>query len=99
MDRPDWCPQDVWDEATGWTEAMHSVQATGLADKWTPVPIIARAILAAKAEEREDVARLVEDYEPDLKPWDGPTERANARSATDYACIDIAAAIRKRANS
>lgn len=50
----------------------------------------ARAILA----ERERCARVVEDYEPDMKPWDGPTERANARSATDYACIDLAAAIR-----
>lgn len=58
MGRPDWCPQGVWDEATGWTEAMYSVQATGLADKWTPVPIIARAILA----EREACASVADRY-------------------------------------
>lgn len=43
MSKPDWCPQDVWDEA----EDM-SLDA-----------IMERAILAAKTEEREAILQIV----------------------------------------
>lgn len=53
------------------------------------------AILAAKAEERESCAHVAEDYATPTDIWERQ-ELMLARIATDYACIDIAAAIRKR---
>ena len=89
--KPDDIPQDVWDVASKVVTDADYIFDGRFDGGYTPTPeAIARAILA----ERERCARVVEDYEPDMKPWDGPTERANARSATDYACIDLAAAIR-----
>jgi len=54
MDCPDWCPQDVWDEAQEWSEAITGMEMTGAALPSTRPSIISRAILAAKAEERRE---------------------------------------------
>lgn len=98
MSKPEEIPQDVMKQAhMVWQNANTDgsvFTADGQGSKY--IPVIALAILAAKSEERENIAQLVEDYEADLRSWDGPTERAIARASTDYACIDIAEDIRKR---
>jgi hypothetical protein len=59
-EQPDWCPPAVWAEAKGWVEAHLSMQATGAASASLPVVIVAKAILAAKAEEREGIAQMAD---------------------------------------
>ena len=57
MSKPDWCSTDVWDEAGDRADELHEV---GDYMHLESRKVIARAILAAKAEERENIAAYVE---------------------------------------
>lgn len=94
-EQPDWCPQEVWSAATGWVEAHASMQATGAASTSLPVSIIAKAILAAKAEEREACIATA-NGERVLPFYVNPAEATEADKAYDMAIDHVTDAIRKR---
>lgn len=77
MNKPEDIPQDAWNLAARFMERSYSFGAKEFA---------ARAIIAAKAEEREACAKLAEGEV--LNPFSTPSHDASAR--------EIAAAIRKR---
>lgn len=63
MGKPEDIPQDVWDDAWGveaWARPHYAPASTTEEDKLNVVKAIARAILAAKAEEREACAATAE---------------------------------------
>jgi hypothetical protein len=74
-EQPDWCPPAVWAQAKGWVEAHLSMQATGAASASLPVAIVAKAILAAKAEERQECLAAIRALHADA--W-GVTEEQSA---------------------
>lgn len=101
MSKPDWCPQEIWDEAdsiSGSVGYQGPVEFTEL---------VARAILAAekRGEEREREACAVvaqgEDYHTHYRTWpwwkmpDGCGNRSNESDLVRHA-DSIAAAIRAR---
>lgn len=94
MSKPDDIPQDVWDMAAN-TLDDHA---------YNPLRVIpiARAIMAAKAEEREACAKLVDDAGQNQRKtalhslkWGVPEDTANHRYMADRHA-EVAAAIRKR---
>lgn len=98
MDRPDWCPQDVWTKAVGCCMEMQ------VRDMNTGCVIdaeihVARAILAAKAEEREEIADIGDAmaclFDGHAMRASGEYEIFEARSA-EYAVKEFTKAIRKR---
>ena len=94
MSKPEDIPQDVW-------EAAFETIAVGYDNAYIHQEDIARAIMAAKAEEREACAALVEAFTP-IRPafvtedeggikWPHPAEQQPI-----YQPGKLAAAIRKR---
>lgn len=88
MAKPDDIPQDIWNYA----HRLHMDEGMLTHGKPNVTRLVARAIMA----EREACAQVIEDFTVDLDTWDGPTERSVASAATDYACIDLAEAVRNR---
>lgn len=97
MSRPEDIPQDVWDDAVLHFELATSMfpvcQMPHLLD--TGVAFIARAILAAKAEEREACATLAFAFNEDV-PEHFSAMPFSLDAAAGWASARIAAAIRKR---
>jgi len=87
--KPDDIPQGVWDDAmTTWNAA----NSASIGRAKMAVQIIARAIMAATAEERKACADLARNR---WKSWGHST--ANELTGIDKAsCRDIAAAIERR---
>lgn len=91
MSKPEDTPQDVWDGAV----RLYSYLVSPLHDEQIVIhdtTLIARAIMAAKAEEREACAKIADDDDQELTVWG---QDGNSRAAQQTARA-IAAAIRKR---
>lgn len=81
MSKPDDIPQDVWNKAVSALDGSYSYDdevATGQ---------VARAILAAKGEEREECAKIAEDKDHVLGDWG---------SVDEHSLLIISQAIRNR---
>lgn len=92
-DKPEDIPQDVWDVAEKWLEGDDTCcfNASGFADD--AIALIARAILAAKAEERQEILTLVSEYIWDDHALAQATDRGHA---CHHQSVEIFEAIRKR---
>lgn len=94
MSKPKDIPQDVWDKASETFDLMlcndgyEGARDDSIAD-------LARAIMAAKAEQREVDAQIALANDVQVAIWE-LSELSLARLATNYASAEIAAAIRKR---
>jgi hypothetical protein len=87
MGKPDWCPQDVWDKA----ESHRQLWARGPA---SIKEAVARAILAAKAEEREACAEAA--FIP-LQSYVEAIQEGDSSAAVTFLILKgIQYAIRKR---
>lgn len=76
MSKPDWCPQNVWDEAWGveaWARALYADDLTD-SEKEEVVEAIAAAILAATEDEREACAQRVISYAGEAGEHNDPPE-------------------------
>lgn len=87
MSKPEDIPQDIWDKA----------EACFTGNSWNPLGIerVARAILAAKAEEREACIAAA-NAERVLPFYVNPEEATEGDKAYDMAIDHVLDAIRKR---
>ena len=98
MSKPDWCPQEVWDVAVCLTKfalAGHTFEPTENVEleEASVAAEIARAIMAAKAKEREAIQVLLghgAPHSPRRYIYDNTVDRRI------WACDQLDEAIRKR---
>lgn len=84
MSKPEDIPQDVWDKTYEWAAAFNADPFMTVGD------VVARAIMAAKAEERRECEYAARTIDPDRSKdlgWFAGFEAARSQAAT---------AIRKR---
>ena len=94
MTKPDDIDQDAWDKAGGVIRWISDFFADGLSrsEKTEAKEEIARAIMSARAEEREACAKIAEDDDGALPGWGEHRIMVVAQQVGK----DIAAAIRNR---